>query len=123
MASARELLEQADALMQRNRTRAGADIPVLTDAVADPVLVSVAANADVPVLTDAGVESEAVPVTAVSVAVPMHPIDEGSVHVPTMQPSPFEVLPDEPKPPITTTMAPAQDPLEPVLMGLPAGNP
>ena len=34
MASARELLEQADALMRRNRSRSGSDIPVLTDVVA-----------------------------------------------------------------------------------------
>ena len=52
MASARELLEQADALMRRNRGRSSAvDIPVLTDVVA-----AVPANdepeADVPVLTD-----------------------------------------------------------------------
>ena len=52
MASARELLEQADALMRRNRGRGSAvDIPVLTDVVA-----GVSANdepgADVPVLTD-----------------------------------------------------------------------
>jgi hypothetical protein len=33
MATARELLEQADALMRRNRERAADDIPVLTDAV------------------------------------------------------------------------------------------
>lgn len=52
MASARELLEQADALMRRNRGRSSAvDIPVLTDVVA-----AVPANdepeADVPVLTE-----------------------------------------------------------------------
>jgi hypothetical protein len=52
MASARELLEQADALMRRNRGRGSAvDIPVLTD-----VVIAVPANdepeADVPVLTD-----------------------------------------------------------------------
>jgi hypothetical protein len=34
MASARELLEQADALMRKNRSRGDADIPLLTDAVA-----------------------------------------------------------------------------------------
>jgi hypothetical protein len=52
MASARELLEQADALMRRNRGRSSPDIPVLTD-----VVTSVPANderdEDVPVLTDA----------------------------------------------------------------------
>ena len=36
MPTARELLEQADALMRRNRERAGDDIPVLTDAVPSP---------------------------------------------------------------------------------------
>jgi hypothetical protein len=34
MPSARELLEQADALMRKNRSRADADIPLLTDAIA-----------------------------------------------------------------------------------------
>ena len=34
MPSARELLEQADALMRKNRSRGDADIPLLTDAVA-----------------------------------------------------------------------------------------
>src|SRR5664279_772916 len=111
MASARELLEQADALMQRNRARAGADIPVLTDAVADPVLASVAANADVPVLTDAVVESETAPVPVTSVAAPKPPVDEHSARAPALQASPFEVLPDEPKPHMTPAMAPAQDPL------------
>ena len=39
MPTARELLEQADALMRRNRTRAGGDdIPVLTDAVPEPAV-------------------------------------------------------------------------------------
>ena len=33
MPTARELLEQADALMRRNRASADDDIPVLTDAV------------------------------------------------------------------------------------------
>jgi hypothetical protein len=51
MATARELLEQADALMRRNRARSDvSDIPVLTDIVAGTAL---AEQADVPVLTDA----------------------------------------------------------------------
>ena len=33
MPSARELLEQADALMRKNRSRGDSDIPLLTDAV------------------------------------------------------------------------------------------
>ena len=37
MPTARELLEQADALMRRNRAAAVDDIPVLTDSVALPV--------------------------------------------------------------------------------------
>jgi hypothetical protein len=50
MATARELLEQADALMRRNRARSDvSDIPVLTDIVAGTAL---AEPADVPVLTD-----------------------------------------------------------------------
>ena len=61
MPSARELLEQADALMRRNRSGDN-DIPLLTDAVAiaaapapasAPVLAVVAPHADVPLLTDA----------------------------------------------------------------------
>ena len=71
MASARELLEQADALMRKNRGHGDGDIPLLTDAVgiadapapaaislraaepaAGPALVAVAPDADVPVLTD-----------------------------------------------------------------------
>ena len=73
MASARELLEQADALMRKNRGRGDGDIPLLTDAVgiadapvptaipslvraaepaAAPSLGAVAPDADVPVLTD-----------------------------------------------------------------------
>jgi hypothetical protein len=52
MASARELLEQADALMRRNRSRASAvDIPVLTDVVAG-VPANDEPEIDVPVLTD-----------------------------------------------------------------------
>jgi hypothetical protein len=64
MPSARELLEQADALMRKNRTRGDGDIPLLTEAVAlvpislavpmsAPPLAAVAPPADVPVLTDA----------------------------------------------------------------------
>ena len=36
MPTARELLEQADALMRRNRAELADDIPVLTDAVPSP---------------------------------------------------------------------------------------
>ena len=63
MPSARELLEQADALMRKNRSRGDNDIPLLTDAVANavapaPILAVVAPltdvpHADVPLLTDA----------------------------------------------------------------------
>ena len=49
MPTARELLEQADALMRRNRAAAVDDIPVLTDSVALPVEMSPAA---VPAFTD-----------------------------------------------------------------------
>jgi hypothetical protein len=51
MASARELLEQADALMRRNRSRSGSDIPVLTDVVAG-IPANDEPETDVPVLTD-----------------------------------------------------------------------
>jgi hypothetical protein len=62
MPSARELLEQADALMRKNRSRGESDIPLLTDAVviaaapaaaSAPVLAVVAPHTDVPLLTDA----------------------------------------------------------------------
>ena len=60
MPSARELLEQADALMRKNRSRGDNDIPLLTDAVAiavapapAPILAVVAPLTDVPLLTDA----------------------------------------------------------------------
>jgi hypothetical protein len=72
MPSARELLEQADALMRKNRSRGDSDIPLLTDAVgiapgaaplSAPALAAVAPRAvappaklaptDVPVLTEA----------------------------------------------------------------------
>ena len=68
MANARELLEQADALMRKNRSRGDGDIPLLTDAVAlVPVSVAVTMSSpgaaaapmapaappvDVPLLTD-----------------------------------------------------------------------
>jgi hypothetical protein len=51
MASARELLEQADALMRRNRSRGDVDIPVLTDVVAGAPA-NDEPESDVPVLTD-----------------------------------------------------------------------
>ena len=61
MPSARELLEQADALMRKNRSRSDNDIPLLTDVVAiatapapasAPILAAVAPHMDVPLLTD-----------------------------------------------------------------------
>ncbi len=61
MPSARELLEQADALMRKNRSHGDNDIPLLTDAVAiatapapasAPILAAVAPHTDVPLLTD-----------------------------------------------------------------------
>ena len=64
MPTARELLEQADALMRRNRG-VGADIPVLTEAVPEP-LASTESLAEIPVLTDQVEEVfvDAVPVPA-----------------------------------------------------------
>ncbi len=49
MATARELLEQADALMRKNRGRGDADFPILTDAIDEPV--AVIAEAAIPILT------------------------------------------------------------------------
>ncbi|MGH8713002.1 MAG: hypothetical protein ACREYB_03225, partial [Casimicrobiaceae bacterium] len=73
MASARELLEQADALMRRNRSRSGADIPVLTDVVAAATR-DEPSGADVPVLTDvvkAGADRRAISEDAAPAAVPV----------------------------------------------------
>jgi hypothetical protein len=67
MATARELLEQADALMQRNRTRQiDTEIPELTDAIATPVIApeppepspKPLALDDIPELTDSVEEIE-----------------------------------------------------------------
>lgn len=54
MPTARELLEQADALMRKNRGRIGSDIPVLTDAIAaTPSQLRVpSADIPIPVLTE-----------------------------------------------------------------------
>ncbi len=69
MASARELLEQADALMRRNRGRSSpVDIPVLTDVVAG-VPANDEPETDVPVLTDV-VEAGAVDDEELQVAAP-----------------------------------------------------
>jgi hypothetical protein len=67
MPTARELLEQADALMRRNR--GGVDIPVLTDVVsAEQHAVGGARQPDIPVLTDQVEDAlvEAVPAPASS---------------------------------------------------------
>jgi hypothetical protein len=78
MASARELLEQADALMRRNRGRSsGVDIPVLTDVVAG-VPANDEAEADVPVLTEvieAGAIDEGDPKAAMPVPMPLEPVE------------------------------------------------
>jgi len=77
MASARELLEQADALMRRNRGRSGADIPVLTDVVAG-VPANDEVEIDVPVLTDvveAGAVDDADLPTAVQPSMPLEPAE------------------------------------------------
>ena len=88
MPTARELLEQADALMRRNRERADDDIPVLTDAVPQQVARSAFAPAlrpveappaspdvgdDVPLLTDEVEEIDAVAIDAA--------VDEGEPSV------------------------------------------
>ena len=77
MASARELLEQADALMRRNRSRSGVDIPVLTDVVAG-VPANDEPEADVPVLTDvveAGAVDDADLRAAVPAPMPLEPVE------------------------------------------------
>ena len=52
MPSARELLEQADALMRKNRGRSDIDIPLLTDAVTASPSVLPVPPSEIPVLTD-----------------------------------------------------------------------
>jgi hypothetical protein len=52
MPTARELLEQADALMRRNRNRGDADFPILTEAVAAAQAPLQLSSADIPVLTE-----------------------------------------------------------------------
>jgi hypothetical protein len=77
MASARELLEQADALMRRNRGRSSADIPVLTDVVAG-IPANDEPETDVPVLTDvveAGAVDDADLRTAVQPSMPLEPAE------------------------------------------------
>lgn len=65
MASARELLEQADALMRKNRSRGDGDIPLLTDAVA-LVPVSVAVTMSSPGATPTTAAAMAAPTGAIS---------------------------------------------------------
>jgi hypothetical protein len=90
MASARELLEQADALMRRNRGRSsGVDIPVLTDVVAG-VPANDEAEADVPVLTEvieAGALAEADLKVAMPAPMPLEPVELRQAPTP---PSPAE---------------------------------
>ena len=78
MASARELLEQADALMRRNRGRSEPDIPILTDVVAGP-----SANddqlSDVPVLTEAVAADMVQPPTAPEAAGATPPMEPAPV--------------------------------------------
>jgi len=63
MPTARELLEQADALMRRNR--GGVDIPVLTDVVsAEQHAGGAARQSDIPVLTDQVEEALVEPIPA-----------------------------------------------------------
>jgi len=87
MASARELLEQADALMRRNRGRSsGVDIPVLTDVVAG-VPANDEAEADVPVLTEvieAGAIDEGESKAAIRAPMPLEPVEPR--HEPTPAP-------------------------------------
>jgi len=69
MPSARELLEQADALMRKNRSRADADIPLLTDAIAiAPVASPLFAPAVFPVEARAAGPAAVAPPGAESVA-------------------------------------------------------
>ncbi|MEP6996515.1 MAG: hypothetical protein ABI900_02645 [Betaproteobacteria bacterium] len=79
MASARELLEQADALMRRNRNRNrnGGDIPVLTDVVAGAPA-NDESESDVPVLTDAIDVGAAVAADSQHAEAQIQPIEPGS---------------------------------------------
>ena len=77
MAGARELLEQADALMRRNRNRNGGDIPVLTDVVAGAPA-NDESESDVPVLTDAIDVGAAVAADSQHAEAQIQPIEPGS---------------------------------------------
>jgi hypothetical protein len=88
MASARELLEQADALMRRNRSRSGVDIPVLTDVVAG-VPANDEAETDVPVLTDvveAGAVDDAGLPAAAQPSIAPEPVEAEAEHAPPPPP-------------------------------------
>jgi hypothetical protein len=87
MASARELLEQADALMRRNRSGSGVDIPVLTDVVAG-IPANDEPETDVPVLTDvveAGAVDDADLQTAVQPSMALEPAE--AEHAPPPPPA------------------------------------
>jgi hypothetical protein len=88
MASARELLEQADALMRRNRSRSGVGIPVLTDVVAG-VPANDEAETDVPVLTDvveAGAVDDAGLPAAAQPSIAPEPVVAEAEHAPPPPP-------------------------------------
>jgi hypothetical protein len=78
MPSARELLEQADALMRKNRSRGDSDIPLLTDAVA---IAPAATPVSVPAL--AAVAPRAVAPRAVAPPAVVPPVKMPSANMPS----------------------------------------
>ncbi len=86
MATARELLDQADALMRRNRGRDEVDIPVLTDVVAG-IPANDEPDADVPVLTEV-VAADVVVAAASSLDVAASPPIQADLSEPAQAPAP-----------------------------------
>ena len=91
MPSARELLEQADALMRKNRSRGDADIPLLTDAVAiGPAAAPLSAPALAAVAPRA---AEPLPVTPAAAAPPAK-VPSANVSPPSVPPGEVPLLTD-----------------------------
>jgi hypothetical protein len=97
MPSARELLEQADALMRKNRSRGNSDIPLLTDAVA-----IAAAPAPSPAPASVPILATAAPQVVAPTNVPHTNLPDADVPLLTGEVEEivveFEPLPEQPMP-------------------------
>lgn len=90
MATARELLEQADALMRKNRGRGDAEFPILTDAVDEPV--PAAAEAAIPGLAQRIQSVEAQSAEVVDMPPPAQPPTGAAVAMLEGDPSDWLVM-------------------------------